>query len=677
MENRKQIYSAMRDWKRENCPPYSKLNKAELEALVQSLGIPIPAEEPAQARARAPAPKKKRIKPKFDKTPKIMIKPKRKKKDKVKMAVAEAVKLGKKTIADGPKMNNLNLLEGLQGGIMGNIPLDLAPQAPDIPDEPRADRPMGRFDAPVMTPLDLSPQAPDIPDEPRADRPMGRFDAPVIKEPMGIQVQQANQILLDERKDRAVDVYNNYGKRKQVEKRNKKEHFRVEQKGVGMLYVDKLGNVYQSFQDYEPDKPMTWVYKGRENLGYTRKEREQKIADNKKERVENRDLVWIDDLPELKDEPDMDLDMDIVGIEREADADVKKFVDALEGVDINNLTKENQMGGIRAPPPKKEKSKVKTLPPLEERYGYNTIFTANRGKIYDDRSKRPLFFIDTTPYSGKIDTFFAVPIEGEDEWFEVRDLTRKSGSAQAGKKRLGFINIRDLQVRKVPTRDKDAKAQKRVIDYNLTDYNPFVNPEFNISDSLGKKGYVIDNGQFFTYNNKNEFGLDRIVKDLGQGKLDLIAGKRKSKKEREERAKPMYTPEEEAEAFKQFAKGMMPKKEKAKPKPKPEPVKPKSKKQKGADMDIDEAVLKGQYNKTAKSSIVNILKALDAKRRVLVLKSVIDDNDTYDAIFEDAKTFEDYVEAMDEVEDDDTGQSFYEIFGEKIWTKARKNYTKL
>jgi len=130
MENRKQIYSAMRDWKRENCPPYSKLNKAELEALVQSLGIPIPAEEPAQARARAPAPKKKKIKPKFDKTPKIMIKPKRKKKDKVKMAVAEAVKLGKKTIADGPKMNNLNLLEGLQGGIMGNIPLDLAPQAP-------------------------------------------------------------------------------------------------------------------------------------------------------------------------------------------------------------------------------------------------------------------------------------------------------------------------------------------------------------------------------------------------------------------------------------------------------------------------------------------------------------------------------------------------------------------
>ena len=107
--------------------------------------------------------------------------------------------------------------------------------------------------------------------------------------------------------------------------------------------------------------------------------------------------------------------------------------------------------------------------------------------------------------------------------------------------------------------------------------------------------------------------------------------------------------------------------------PKTTKIKPKEKKQKGPDMDLKEAVLRGQDNKKAKSTTVNILKALDKKAVKSFLTAVLrEEDEDYEDYFSDTKTFDAIIERMDEIEDEDTGNNFYEIFGEIIWKKARK-----
>ncbi len=644
MENRKQIYSAMRDWKRENCPPYSKLNKAELEALVQSLGIPIPAEEPAQARA----PKKKKIKPKFDKTPKIMIKPKRKKKDKVKMAVAEAVKLGKKTIADGPKMNNLNLLEGLQGGIMGNIPLDLAPQAPDIPDEPRA------------------------------DRPMGRFEAPVIKAPMGLQVQQANEIVLGDM-DLDMDIVG-------IEREADEDI---------MNYVDALENVkVKPIEDFG-DIPMRFPLED---------ENGEDIA-----------FVW-NSFPEVK--------LSIEGqraygkiFTQGSGVNMKAYVYISRGKRIFEL-----LGELLAVPPAGGLG--------DDFIIYENDFRRfNDDVLYNMEGQK-----QDKPVSGKnkkipqpiLDEWERAMKENEGKYdldFEVAKLMFKMKSGGGMTKQDiktmadGLLDAMRDELKEAGGDDKKRREIELEYLVPIVELQRILTPEFNkvIKDVLKLRKDL--EGEGVDINNlTKEIELGNLrpppkqeekkVKK-GKSKTGLLVFKQKlyNKKQTNyyvDEFGNVYDDKDKKKYLGRFAKfgpsvikkmiedgskaitykagdyTIDPKAEKRTSLEDPKPVaKPKSKKQKGPDMDIDEAVLKGQNNKTAKSTIVNILKALDAKRRVLVLKSVINDNDTYDAIFEDAKTFDDYVEAMDEVEDDDTGQSFYEIFGEKIWNKVRKNYTKL
>jgi len=736
MENRKQIYSAMRDWKRENCPPYSKLNKAELEALVQSLGIPIPAEEPA----RAPAPKKKKIKPKFDKTPKKMIKPK-KKKSKIKTAVEEAVKLGKKTIDEAPmrmikpkkkKKNNLNLLQGLQGGIMGNIPLDLAPQAPAIPDEPMVDMPMGRFDAPVFSPLDQAPQAPAIPDEPMVDMPMGRFDAPVIKEPMGIQVQQAKEILLDEPPspmgmvdldadiervnmndnivitirtaddEQDIEVNPNddvYGKLSELGLRGEIrlggeeiidgtfDDNGIDEGAVLTLLEDdglrdKLDMILNTpslreslinrrqeelFADFDPFNPPDVVrnFKLGENeqkdmfvdeIGFSSNEEdEDEIAKYKpivlldrrgnmksyRNNMNERDGRYGGKVGGfrsfvhyVKINGDETSEDDLVGIYEKTRKRFNKDQKPLYLAPLKNIKKGTQRGAILPVDflyiedigegyDKDPRDGYATLKEYRESRDIIDLFAGGHTKIdvlVDDlrrnaeKSNNTTFRSGSYKFTGYGDKYTTAKNFIKDN--EVELLVDLSLSKEPEEMKMGKGQSGVKLEYTTYTMDRKKKKKGKATLSKISHFNP--NPMLNITAPDGSK-YVLTANRLFSIEKKKE-------------------------------------PVEE---------------------PKPKEVKPKSKKQKGADMDIDEAVLKGQSNKTSKSTIVNILKALDAKRRVSVLKSVIDDDDTYDAIFEDAKTFEDYVNAMDEVEDEDTGQSFYEIFGEKIWTKARKNYTKL
>ena len=602
------------------------------------------------------------------------------------------------------------------------------------------DMPMGRFDAPVFSPLDQAPQAPAIPDEPMVDMPMGRFDAPVVRPPMGIQVEQQNRneimegmdFLLDdfavqrgavkkvdfidvplmetkilgtkvvppkkdldilklgiakqmleelakaediyekrkiarfylqplenvnreidnkdfrefekeirdlykliveegqdpdlylanfkkyddkaldlayskvgvkksgevvgeilqglgipdERKDRARDVYNSYGNRKQVEKRNKKEHFRVDQKGVGMLYVDKFGNVYQAFQDTAPDKPMIWVYKGRENLGYTRKEREQKIADNKKERVENIDLVWIDDLPELKDEPVMDLDMDLDRVKADPKQDVFKNVDLRQ-----------KIFGEQKKAVEELKKDDEVLAEKIAKYMNTTMEIFDDGDN-DDVNKFIYEFLKKMVKESDFTFRDLFNIYGKE--FNMSSKEIVSAVKEVGEEGLLWAMIRDKDEYQDENESIPKKSRNKMGGWN---YDYGFNPVFKGTHSL--------------YN---------IIKDF----LDE------------------------------------PKKEKPKAKPKP-------KKQKGPDMDLKEAVLKGQDNKTAKSTTVNILKALDKKAVKSFLTAVLrEEDEDYEDYFSDTTTFASKVERMDEIEDEDTGNNFYEIFGEIIWKKARK-----
>mgnify|MGYP000471531465 FL=1 len=168
MTTRKSIYNVMRDWKRENCPAFSKMTTPQLQAQVNRLNLPIP-EAPAR---RVRQPRAKRVNRDDDPPPQGRLNNNQIKNltnNQVKALTKQAEAKFRARAEDANVRGGV--LQGLQGAIVGRMPLDLT-----------------------------APLAPDTPRTPRADMGVDVFASPVIKMPQGIQAQQAQEVAINHTK---------------------------------------------------------------------------------------------------------------------------------------------------------------------------------------------------------------------------------------------------------------------------------------------------------------------------------------------------------------------------------------------------------------------------------------------------------------------------------------------